>query len=103
MDTTIGIDRDEQDYLFAGGSGLAITEDVWKRAACRDAEPEIFFPISDRDVVSRTAALRVCSGCTIRSECLEVAMRDRSLLGIWGGTTEADRERLRRPRRVAVA
>lgn len=67
----------------------------WARAACRDAFPEIFFPISPTDE-ARSRALAYCDGCEIRAQCLQTAMGDRSLVGIWGGTDEIERDRLRR-------
>jgi len=86
---------EEQEYLY-----LSDPRDLqgpwWSQAACQDAEPEVFFPISDRDHWSRSAALELCSACEVRAQCLAVAMTDRTLVGIWGGTDEADRARLRR-------
>ena len=57
-----------------------------------DAE-EAFFPEkggSTRD------AKRVCSGCTVRAECLEYALANDERFGIWGGLSERERRRLRR-------
>jgi len=30
----------------------------------------------------------LCEGCAVRQECLEAALVDDSLVGLWGGTTE---------------
>ncbi len=63
-------------------------------AACRDADPELFFSDGNGD---RTAvALRICAGCAVAEECLEWAMTARAAFGVWGGTTEQDRRRLQR-------
>lgn len=39
-------------------------------------------------------ALAICTQCPVRAECLAVAL-ERSEVGIWGGTTDAERERMR--------
>ena len=57
--------------------------------------------LSPRDVASRDEALSYCAACSIRTACLTLAMRDKSLVGIWGGTDEVERERLRRGSRLA--
>ena len=63
-------------------------------AACRDADPELFFSDGNGD---RTAvALRICAGCAVAEECLEWALAARAAFGVWGGTTEQDRRRLQR-------
>lgn len=86
---------DEHGYLFRS-QRAELRSSAWAEAACRDAYPEIFFPISVHDSVSRAEALAYCESCTIRSACLDVALRDRNLVGIWGGTDEEERARLRR-------
>lgn len=86
---------EEHGYLFRG-ERAELRSSTWSDAACRDADAEIFFPISMRDSVSRVEALAYCGSCAIRSACLEVALRDGSLVGIWGGTDEEERTRLRR-------
>jgi WhiB family transcriptional regulator, redox-sensing transcriptional regulator len=62
-------------------------------ASCRDADPEIFFPSTEDSV---EAAVRICSGCPVREECLEWALDTRVRYGIWGGLTEKQRRRLLR-------
>lgn len=70
--------------------------DWGKWAACRGAT-EPFFSY-DEETVARAQA--ICDGCRVREECLQTALADRLLMGVWGGTTEAQRARIRR-RRVA--
>ena len=38
----------------------------------------------------------LCSICPVQAECLEYAMSDDTLLGVFGGTTPAERRELRR-------
>jgi hypothetical protein len=38
----------------------------------------------------------ICEVCPVRQECLEAALADPVLVGLWGGTTDAERRELRR-------
>jgi WhiB family redox-sensing transcriptional regulator len=40
----------------------------------------------------------LCDECPVRQECLEVALADESLQGLWSGTTEIERRQIRRGR-----
>jgi WhiB family transcriptional regulator, redox-sensing transcriptional regulator len=73
------------------------------RAACRHVDPELFFPDSDvRPTRAQVeAAKKVCRRCPVRGTCLSRALDNGQEAGIWGGTTEEERRRLRRPRRGA--
>ncbi|MGH2731307.1 MAG: WhiB family transcriptional regulator [Actinomycetota bacterium] len=64
-------------------------------ARCTEVDPEIFFP--ERGGSSR-AARAVCADCTVRLECLEYALNNKEQFGIWGGTSERERRRLRKER-----
>lgn len=72
---------------------LAVQEsEPWAgRAACRGADPALFFPGPDDD---ETIALGICARCPVRQPCLEYALEARERFGIWGGTTERQRRRL---------
>ncbi len=59
-------------------------------AQCVSVNPETFFdPIALRD------AKAICGRCPAQTACLTYALSDPHLYGIWGGTTELDRDRLR--------
>lgn len=62
-------------------------------ALCREVGPEVFFPEAD---IPHRAAIEVCRRCDVEIECLNYALTISPVAGIWGGTTEADRRRLRR-------
>ena len=62
-------------------------------SACRDTDPDVFFPVT-RDEAD--AALAICATCTVRAECLDYALEARERYGVWGGTTEKQRRRLLR-------
>jgi WhiB family transcriptional regulator, redox-sensing transcriptional regulator len=76
-----------------------LTHEWWRAAACRDAEPELFFPISATAASSAQVkrAKLICASCPVRSECLSYALDHRQEQGIWGGLTDEERHRI--PRR----
>ncbi|MFI6536720.1 WhiB family transcriptional regulator [Nonomuraea sp. NPDC050547] len=67
------------------------------RAACRDVDPEIFFPLSAPDTEAGQAAevkaKGVCGGCRVREECLGRAFRLSAVHGVWGGLGERERRK----------
>ncbi len=76
-----------------------ITGGQWRSAAaCRSADPDLFFPISDSGPArEQTAqAKAICATCRVRRECLAFALRTGQIYGIWGGTTEHERARVLR-------
>ncbi len=67
----------------------------WHRwAACRGQGPDQF--ISGSVGASYAQAKEQCASCEVRAECLDAALADESLAGVWGGTTTKERVRLRR-------
>ncbi len=73
-------------------------------AACMTADPDLFFPISPagpaRDQVTQAKA--ICAGCQVQRPCLDFALRTGQVHGVWGGTTEEERQRLRRQQQRAA-
>jgi WhiB family redox-sensing transcriptional regulator len=69
-----------------------------QRAGCRGhgTEPYIRGPKARYD----EEVLALSRECPVRQECLETALADPDLQGLWGGTTDAERREMRR-RRVA--
>lgn len=65
---------------------------------CRGLDPQMFFP-EQGDHVGSQAARAVCHGCPCRDACLEWAIAHESS-GIWGGTTETERRRIRKQRGI---
>lgn len=82
---------------------MDMTHTDWRhRAACRDEDPELFFPISEVGPGARQAeqAKAVCARCPVREQCLRYALDNGLDHGIFGGTTERERRALtRRTRR----
>jgi WhiB family redox-sensing transcriptional regulator len=65
------------------------------RAACAGKGPDVFFP--DRGE-SSAEAKALCATCPVQRQCLDVALSDPSMRGIWGGVSERGRVGLRRGR-----
>jgi WhiB family redox-sensing transcriptional regulator len=64
---------------------------------CADKPPSLFFP---SDGVGVEVAKRLCVTCAVRMECLEYALRNRIDHGVWGGTSERERRRILKSRRL---
>jgi len=73
------------------------------RAACRSADPELFFPVSGTgpSLAQIAEAKTVCARCEVRSECLALALATGQVYGIWGGTSPEERAVLRKKARAA--
>jgi len=67
------------------------------RSACRDEDPELFFPVGNRGPAVRqiAAAKSVCFRCPVISECLTWALETGEDAGVWGGMDEDERRALR--------
>jgi WhiB family redox-sensing transcriptional regulator len=67
------------------------------RGACRQADPELFFPVSVTGSGMRQAevAKAVCGRCAVRANCLSYALEIMPE-GVWGGTTREERQAARR-------
>ena len=63
-------------------------------ATCAQADPEAFFPERGGSV---REAKRVCANCGVRAECLQWALDNDERFGVWGGLSERERRKLRRP------
>jgi len=71
----------------------------WRAAgACASADPELFFPITTSVMTAdqMRKAQRICADCAVRQQCLDFAMQNGEMHGVWGGTTPDERIRARR-------
>lgn len=66
-------------------------------AACRDADPELFFPVGTAGPALRQIrdARRICRGCPAQAPCLAWALDHGITDGVRGGTTEDQRRAIR--------
>jgi WhiB family redox-sensing transcriptional regulator len=71
----------------------------WRdQAACREVDPELFFPIGHGPAAQAQIvdAKAVCARCPVVQECLAWALETGQDAGVWGGLTEEERRELRR-------
>lgn len=72
----------------------------WRdRSACRDEDPDLFFPVGKTgpQVLRQIEeAMAVCRRCDVREECLAWAITSGQEHGVWGGTNEDERRSIRR-------
>jgi WhiB family redox-sensing transcriptional regulator len=76
-------------------------DDDWAaRAACRQGDPELFFPVSAAGPAlgQQARAKAVCARCPVQQRCLDYALETGQDFGVWGGKTEDERRVLRRRR-----
>ncbi|WP_223774481.1 WhiB family transcriptional regulator [Streptomyces sp. 135] len=89
-------DPEEGHDTPARGPAIGHEENWQAYAACADADPEDFFPVSRHDEESIRIARLSCGRCSVRQRCLAHALDRPEQYGIWAGTTEEERARLRR-------
>lgn len=87
-----------------------MTPDETAQALCAEVGGDLFF-LQDDTEADRTRpgfltweirmAKLVCQKCPVRQPCLEEALANPGLQGVWGGTTGNERRRLRREARVS--
>jgi WhiB family redox-sensing transcriptional regulator len=75
-------------------STVLVADRQWRsRAACRSADPDLFFPVSasGASLEQVTEAKAICARCCVRRECLAFALATRQAHGVWGGMSEQER------------
>ena len=67
-------------------------------AACREEDPELFFPIGTTGpaILQIETAKQVCQRCTVSGDCLEWAIETGQEAGVWGGLSEDERRSIKR-------
>jgi WhiB family transcriptional regulator, redox-sensing transcriptional regulator len=71
----------------------------WRHhAACRDVDPELFFPIGNTGpaLLQIDEAKQVCHRCLVKESCLQWALESGQDSGVWGGLSEDERRALKR-------
>jgi WhiB family redox-sensing transcriptional regulator len=84
----------------------AVHREEWLDAgACRNEDPELFFPITSSGPSARQieAAKAVCQRCDVQDQCLHYALESHQHHGVWGGTSEEERDRMAPPHTAASA
>ena len=72
---------------------LSVETRNWtNRALCKNLDTELFFPQRGESTVH---VKMVCRACPVVKPCLEYSMRNMEKFGVWGGTSERERRRMR--------
>jgi WhiB family redox-sensing transcriptional regulator len=82
-----------------GQPAVAPARGDWRAlGACRDEDPELFFPVTSTGPSARqvTIAKAVCGHCGVQRQCLRFALESRQDYGVWGGASEEERRLMRR-------
>ena len=69
--------------------------DWFDLAACKGRRTEIFYPNRGEPGVY-DAAIAICQGCPIRWRCLNLALDNREMYGVWGGRSPRSRHSIRK-------
>lgn len=70
------------------------TSEDWKlQGVCRTVDPELWFP---DDGSNGNQAKALCRQCPVIEECLQYALDNREMYGVWGGLGNSERRMLRR-------
>lgn len=79
---------DSLSFYDRSGLGFGWRED----AACKGMDVDMFYP--ERGKNGREA-IAVCAGCIVVKECLHFALSNSIKVGVYGGTTEFHRRKMR--------
>ncbi|MFF8556550.1 WhiB family transcriptional regulator [Streptomyces sp. NPDC015501] len=84
--------------VYAPSADLPVNTNWRVDALCREKDPELFFPVgaSGPALVQVAEAKAVCRTCPVMDACLDWALDNGDLEGVWGGTDEEDRRRIQR-------
>ena len=77
----------------------------WRHdAACRDEDPELFYPIGNLGpaLLQVEQAKAVCRRCPVTRQCLAFALDAGEDFGVWGGMSEEERRAVKRRGGVRV-
>src|SRR5690606_31068355 len=87
-----------REILTSGQASVTAPDLSWRDlGACQGMPADLFSPERGD---STEEAKEVCRGCVVRAQCLEYALENSERFGIWGGTSERQRRRMRRARRT---
>ncbi|WP_082359870.1 WhiB family transcriptional regulator [Rhodococcus opacus] len=91
-------------HTVRSGQRPAARTEYWDwqlQARCRRLGTASFFAPDGETAGERARrerrAKQICSSCDVRPQCLAHAMQISETYGVWGGTTERQRKRDRRP------
>jgi WhiB family redox-sensing transcriptional regulator len=75
----------------------------FSQALCKEVGIEFFFTDeeNERDVSMYALGKTICSGCPVKKECLEWAVKHEAH-GLWGGLTPRERYKIRAKRNIIL-
>lgn len=85
--------------------GIAAPPAWMDQAACGEGHPDAWFPEQGEPntLLHAAYARRICASCPVQAQCLQMAMDNPELEGIWAGTSRSERKLLRRESRELPA
>ena len=88
---TVPLTQEEGEYVSSAFDWRA-------KAACRDKDPELFFPVGNTGAAYQQIeeAKAVCRTCKVIDACLKCALDTNQDYGVWGGLSEDERRALKR-------
>ncbi|MCE0446798.1 WhiB family transcriptional regulator [Streptomyces tricolor] len=83
---------------YAPSADLPVNTNWREYGACRQEDPELFFPIGTTGpaALQIEEAKAVCCRCSVIERCLQWALEIGEGHGVWGGLSEDERRRMKR-------
>ncbi|MFJ3673687.1 WhiB family transcriptional regulator [Streptomyces sp. NPDC090106] len=83
---------------YAPSADLPVNTNWRDRAACKEEDPDLFFPIGNSGpaLLQIQEAKAVCRRCPVLERCASWALESGEVHGVWGGMSENERRRTRR-------
>lgn len=96
---TKGVDKAADKRFISQDLRQERPKDFSLDAKCLGLDPNIFYPETSN---GSKAARKICKGCKVAENCLEFALENNEDKGVWGGTSERERSKIKRRRRLAL-
>jgi len=72
-------------------------ESSTKIPGCRDSDPDAFFPAENAaGYYKPTKAIELCQSCPVIAMCLDFALLNNEIHGIWGGMNTRQRQQFKK-------
>ncbi|MGA4867258.1 WhiB family transcriptional regulator [Streptomyces lavendulocolor] len=83
---------------YVPAADLPVNTNWRERSACREEDPELFFPIGNTGpaLLQVEEAKAVCRRCPVMEICLRWALEHGEDGGVWGGLSEDERRAMKR-------
>lgn len=92
-------ERFQYQHSALRGFGDELPLYILDNAKCAEADPNIFYPERGQRNLN-VEAKKICMTCTVRTPCLDFAIDNQEVWGIWGGLNKDERDRVRRKRKL---